>query len=58
VLSAIGRVAHTDTLGLDKIGVTVNKESKKVIVDDFDQTNVPNIYAIGDSAQVTITIAY
>ena len=47
VLHAIGRVPHTTGLGLDKAGVKLD-EAGAVIVDEFSQTNVPSIYAIGD----------
>jgi pyruvate/2-oxoglutarate dehydrogenase complex dihydrolipoamide dehydrogenase (E3) component len=50
VLTAIGRTADTHTLGLDKVGVRVHDESKKVVVNDVDRTTVDNIYAIGDAA--------
>ncbi|KAI8630982.1 putative glutathione protein [Xylariaceae sp. FL1651] len=44
---AIGRVPETDTLGLDKAGVQVS-EKGHIIVDDYQNTNVDNIYALGD----------
>jgi glutathione reductase (NADPH) len=47
VLHAIGRVPHTAGLGLDKAGVKLD-DAGAVIVDEFSQTNVPSIYAIGD----------
>jgi len=46
VLFAIGREAQVKELGIDKAGVTVVRG--KIKVDDFERTNVPNIYAIGD----------
>jgi len=46
VLVAVGRRAFVDNLGLDAIGVAVTK--KGVTVDDSLQTNVKNIWAIGD----------
>ncbi|XP_007893485.1 thioredoxin reductase 1, cytoplasmic isoform X2 [Callorhinchus milii] len=48
VLLAIGRDACTKNIGLDKVGVTVNEKTGKVPVNEFEQTNVPDIYAIGD----------
>ncbi|KAM7006305.1 thioredoxin reductase 3 isoform 1-T1 [Tautogolabrus adspersus] len=48
VLIAVGRDACTDKIGLDKTGVKVNPKNGKVPVNDEEQTNVPNIYAIGD----------
>ena len=46
-LVAVGRRAYTDGLGLEKVGVEVN-ERGQVAVNNHLQTNVPNIYAIGD----------
>lgn len=42
-----GRKPHTENLNLDKAGVKVDDKGR-VIVDDHLQTNVPNIYGIGD----------
>lgn len=44
---AIGRHADTAKLGLDKAGVKYDKKGD-VIVDDYQNTNVPGIYAVGD----------
>jgi dihydrolipoamide dehydrogenase len=46
VLVCIGRRAYTDGLGLEKIGIEVDKG--KIVVDDHLKTKVDNIYAIGD----------
>ena len=46
-LVSVGRRAYTDGLGLDKAGVKAN-ERGQVDVNDHLQTNVSNIYAIGD----------
>lgn len=46
-LVAVGRKPYTEGLGLDKAGVQLN-ERNQVVVNDHLQTNVPNIYAIGD----------
>ncbi|XP_040272261.1 thioredoxin reductase 2, mitochondrial isoform X2 [Bufo bufo] len=48
VLWAVGRAPDTKSLNLDKVGVIVEPESGKIIVDDSEATSVPNIYAIGD----------
>jgi|LSQX01.3.fsa_nt_gb dihydrolipoamide dehydrogenase len=46
LLIAIGRVPNVENIGLDKVGI---KYAKKGIAGDENfQTNVPNIYAIGD----------
>ncbi len=46
-LVSVGRRPYTDGLGLENAGVTVN-ERGQVEVNDHMQTNVANIYAIGD----------
>jgi len=46
-LVAVGRKAYTNGLGLDKVGITTNARGQ-VEVNDHLQTNVPNIYAVGD----------
>ncbi|MDD7908974.1 glutathione-disulfide reductase [Pseudovibrio exalbescens] len=47
VMFAIGRSPNTEDLGLDKAGVALDdKGAIKVTADS--QTNVPNIYAVGD----------
>jgi thioredoxin reductase (NADPH) len=47
VLFAIGRYAITEGLNLPAAGLNVEKNGK-FIVNDVEQTNVPNIYALGD----------
>lgn len=47
-LVAVGRVAYTDGLGLENIGITTEERTKKITVDDHMQTIVPGVYAIGD----------
>ena len=47
VLVAIGRVPYTDGLGLEAVGVKMDKRNR-VVVDAHFATNVPGIYAIGD----------
>jgi thioredoxin reductase (NADPH) len=54
VLGAIGRVADTDKLGLDKVGVNCNPKNRKVIAKN-EQTSCPNIYAIGDVLDVSFS---
>jgi len=46
ILSAIGRPPNFDHLNLEAAGVI--HDGKKVIVDDFSNTNVAGIYALGD----------
>jgi dihydrolipoamide dehydrogenase len=47
MLVAIGRRPFTDNLGLDKVGVAMDKRGR-VVTDAHFATNVPGIYAIGD----------
>jgi dihydrolipoamide dehydrogenase len=49
VLSAVGRVANSEDLGLDTAGVKVD-ERGFIVVDEHMKTNVPGVYAIGDVA--------
>lgn len=46
VLSAVGVQANIEGIGLEELGVAV--ERGKVKVDEFYRTSVPGIYAIGD----------
>jgi glutathione reductase (NADPH) len=47
VLFATGRRPNTDGMGLQEAGVQVGRRGQ-VVVDEFSQTAVPSIYAIGD----------
>ncbi|HEX3386845.1 MAG TPA: dihydrolipoyl dehydrogenase [Mucilaginibacter sp.] len=47
-LVAVGRIAYTDGLGLENIGLTVEERGRKVTVDDHLETSVKGVYAIGD----------
>ncbi|MCE7886807.1 MAG: dihydrolipoyl dehydrogenase [Alphaproteobacteria bacterium PRO2] len=47
VLMAIGRKPYTEGLGLEKVGVRLD-ERKRVEVDEFFESSVEGIYAIGD----------
>jgi len=46
LLSAVGVVANVENVGLEALGVKIEKG--KIIVDAYQQTNVPGLYAIGD----------
>jgi len=46
LLSAVGVVANIENIGLEAVGIKMEKG--KIIVDANGQTNVPGIYAIGD----------
>ena len=47
VLYATGRVPNSGGLGLEEVGVTVNKMGA-IAVDEWSKTTVENIYAVGD----------
>jgi glutathione reductase (NADPH) len=47
ILYATGRVPNADALGLDEIGV-VRDKAGAIAVDEWQQTSVPGIYAVGD----------
>ncbi|WP_349407416.1 dihydrolipoyl dehydrogenase family protein [Pseudalkalibacillus sp. SCS-8] len=47
ILIATGRKPNTDNLGLEEIGVKLDKGH--VVVNDHLQTTVPNIFAVGDT---------
>jgi glutathione reductase (NADPH) len=47
VMYATGRAPNTKGLGLGEIGVQTNEDGA-VVVDEWQRSNVPNIYAIGD----------
>ncbi len=48
VLSAVGVVGNVENMGLEDLGVEIEKNTIKH--DEFYRTNVPGIYAIGDVA--------
>ena len=60
VLLAIGRVANTTGYGLEELGVQLS-DRRTVQINDFQETNFPNIYACGDVSgpyQFTHTAAH
>ncbi len=46
ILLVVGRAPNTSGIGLEKIGVKLEKDF--VVVGDYYQTSVPGVYAIGD----------
>ena len=46
VLSAVGIVSNIEGIGLEDVGVAT--DNGKVLVDEFGQTNIPGVWAIGD----------
>ena len=47
VMGATGRIPNTEALGLNEIGIKTGKQGN-IIVNEFNQTNIKSIYAIGD----------
>lgn len=47
VLFATGRVPNSKGLGLESLGVSLGRRGE-IVVDEYSQTAVPSIYAIGD----------
>lgn len=47
VMFATGRTPNTDGLGLETVGVDLGRKDE-IVVDEYSQTNVPSIFAIGD----------
>ncbi|KEP70656.1 NADPH-glutathione reductase [Thioclava dalianensis] len=47
VVYATGRTPYTEGLGLEQAGVSLG-ERGEVLVDEWSQTNIPSIYAVGD----------
>ncbi len=47
VLFATGRSPNTRDMGLEEIGVEVGRRGE-IVVDEYSQTAVPSVYAIGD----------
>lgn len=56
LLVAVGRAPNTEGLGLEKIGVELEKGFIKV--KDYYETNIPGIYAIGDVVWGTPLLAH
>src|SRR5215210_1308363 len=48
VISAVGVTGNVENLGLEKVGVKVDRGT--IVVDELNRTSVPGIYAIGDVA--------
>jgi dihydrolipoamide dehydrogenase len=48
LISAVGVVCNTENLGLEKLGVKIERGA--IVVDDHGRTNVPGLWAIGDVA--------
>ena len=47
MIFATGRAPNSRDIGLEDAGVTLGRKGE-IVVDEFSQTGVPSIYAIGD----------
>ncbi len=47
VLYATGRLPNSGGLGLEELGVAIGRKGQ-IVVDDYSQTAIPSIYAVGD----------
>jgi dihydrolipoamide dehydrogenase len=56
LLVAVGRSPFTEGLGLENAGVQLDR--RRIPVDEFMRTNVPNIYAIGDVTGGKLALAH
>ena len=54
VLAAVGRLADTDKLGLEPLGIRVNPKNRRILGKN-EQSDCPNIYALGDVLDVSKT---
>lgn len=52
VLVAIGRQPYFEGLDIEKLGIEMNNNNKGIKVNERMQTNIPNIYAIGDVTNI------
>lgn len=56
ILLCVGRSANTQGLGLDKIGVSIDRS--RIITDEYLKSSLPNIYAAGDCASKIMLAHY
>ncbi|OQY41532.1 MAG: dihydrolipoyl dehydrogenase [Fusobacteriia bacterium 4572_74] len=52
VLVAVGRQPYFEGLGIEKLGIEMNEKKKGIKINEKMQTNIPNVYAIGDVTNV------
>jgi dihydrolipoamide dehydrogenase len=46
LLSAVGIKTNIENIGLEEVGIATDKD--KILVNAYNQTNIPGYYAIGD----------
>lgn len=54
VLLAVGRTPYVGEIGLENVGIELNNKKKGIKTNLKMQTNVPNIYAIGDVTNIIL----
>ena len=54
VLLAVGRTPYVEGLGLENVGIELNNNKRGIKVNSKMQTNVSNIYAIGDVTNIIL----
>ncbi|MEM6636647.1 MAG: glutathione-disulfide reductase [Pseudomonadota bacterium] len=47
IMMATGRTPNTQDIGLEHLGVEIGRRGE-IVVDEYSQTSIPSIYAIGD----------
>ncbi|WP_319023195.1 dihydrolipoyl dehydrogenase [Tepidibacter hydrothermalis] len=52
VLASVGRQPYFEELGIEKLGIEMNDNKKGIKVNEKMQTNILNIYAIGDVTNI------
>ncbi|MCY6958807.1 dihydrolipoyl dehydrogenase [Clostridium brassicae] len=52
ILSAVGRKPFFEGIDIEKLNIEMNENNKGIKVNDKMQTNIPNIYAIGDVTNI------
>lgn len=53
ILIAVGRRPNTDGLGIESLGIKTNSKGY-IDVNDYLETNIPNVYAIGDVTGISM----
>lgn len=56
ILVCVGRVPNTRGLGLEEAGIKTEKN--RIVVNDYLETNIPNIFAAGDCASPVMLAHY
>lgn len=52
VLVCVGRCPQYENIGIEEMKIAINEKNRGIIVNNRMQTNIPNIYAIGDVTNI------